>query len=104
MKKHNVIPPMVRVFLSSTFADMQNERQYYNNVLAPQMAEICKSHGVSFFSIDLRWGVTKEEQLHGQALSVCLNEIDKCRPFFIGLLGNAACRKFKTVLYIRMPE
>lgn len=81
-------PPMVRVFLSSTFADMKAEREYFSNVLAPKLEEICKSHGVSFFFIDLRWGVTEEEQLHGQAVSICLNEIDKCRPYFIGFLGN----------------
>ena len=43
---------------------------------------------MSFFSVDLRWGITEEDQLKGQVLPICLREIDKCRPFFIGILGS----------------
>ena len=41
---------------------------------------------VSF--IDLRWGVTEEEAKNGTALEYCLKQVDECRPFFLGLLGN----------------
>lgn len=82
------LPPAVRIFISSTFADMENERNYFNKVLAPQLARICEEKGVSFFSVDLRWGITEEEQMNGKVLPICLGEIDKCRPFFIGILGN----------------
>lgn len=82
------LPPVVRVFLSSTFSDMQNERDYFNSVLVPKLNRLCVERGVSFFSVDLRWGITEEEQINGQVLPICLSEIDKCRPFFIGILGN----------------
>ena len=82
------LPPVVRVFISSTFADMINERNYFNQVLAPQLTRLCEKRGVSFFSVDLRWGITKEEQINGEVLPICLREIDKCRPFFIGMIGN----------------
>lgn len=82
------LPPVVRVFISSTFADMMNERNYFNQVLAPQLTRLCEKRGVSFFSVDLRWGITQEEQINGEVLPICLREIDKCRPFFIGILGN----------------
>ena len=82
------LPPVIRVFLSSTFADMENERTYFNEVLVPKLNRICADRGVSFFSIDLRWGITEEQQMDGQVLPICLSEIDRCRPYFIGILGN----------------
>ena len=85
---HYDLPPVIRVFLSSTFADMERERSYFNEVLVPQLNRICAQRGVSFFSVDLRWGITQEEQVNGQVLPICLSEIDKCRPFFIGILGS----------------
>lgn len=81
-------PPVIRVFISSTFADMDHERSYFNEVLSPKISRICADRGVSFFSVDLRWGITAEEQVNGKVLPICLNEIDKCRPYFIGILGN----------------
>lgn len=82
------LPPVIRVFLSSTFADMEKERSYFNEVLVPQLNRICAERGVSFFSVDLRWGITEEDQVNGKVLPICLSEIDKCRPFFIGILGS----------------
>ncbi len=81
-------PPVIRVFLSSTFADMDKERSYFNEVIAPKISRMCSDRGVSFFSVDLRWGITKEEQIDGKVLPICLSEIDKCRPYFIGIIGN----------------
>jgi WD40 repeat protein len=37
--------------------------------------------------IDLRWGIS-EEQAEKDVLYQCLQEIDRCRPFFIGMLGE----------------
>lgn len=82
------LPPVIRVFLSSTFADMDKERSYFNEVLVPKISRICAERGVSFFSVDLRWGITEEDQVDGKVLPICLSEIDKCRPYFIGILGN----------------
>lgn len=93
----NALPPVVRVFLSSTFADMENERSYFNAVLVPKLNRICAQRGVSFFSVDLRWGITEEDQVNGQVLPICLGEIDKCRPFFIGILGNRYGSVMETV-------
>ena len=90
-------PPVIRVFLSSTFADMDKERSYFNEVLAPKIGRICAERGVSFFSVDLRWGITKEDQINGQVLPICLNEIDKCRPYFIGMIGNRYGSVLETV-------
>ena len=90
-------PPVIRVFLSSTFADMERERSYFNEVLSPKISRICAQRGVSFFSVDLRWGITHEDQVNGQVLPICLGEIDKCRPYFIGIVGNRYGSVLETV-------
>ena len=38
--------------------------------------------------IDLRWGITEEQSQRGEVLPICLEEIRRCRPYFIGLLGE----------------
>ena len=83
-----ITPPVIRVFLSSTFADMEKERSYFNEFVAPKISRACAERGVSFFTVDLRWGITQEDQVNGKVLPICLSEIDKCRPYFIGILGN----------------
>ncbi len=83
-----VIPPSIRVFISSTFADMEKERHHFSTVIMPKLKKMCSARGVSVFSVDLRWGITYEDQINGQVLPICLKEIDRCRPFFIGILGN----------------
>ncbi len=38
--------------------------------------------------VDLRWGITAEQSREGEALPLCLEAIQRCRPYFIGLLGE----------------
>src|SRR5439155_5021279 len=47
-----------------------------------------EKHRVYLIDIDLRWGVTREQAENDQVLDLCLQEIDECRPFFIGILGQ----------------
>ena len=42
---------------------------------------------MSFFEIDLWLGVTREEAEAGKVLAICLEEIDRCRPYFLGMIG-----------------
>ena len=75
------------IFLSSTFSDMQEER----SALVKSFEKLkltAARRNVSLSLLDLRWGVTDEEARSGKVISVCLNEIERSYPFFIGLLGN----------------
>ena len=36
----------------------------------------------------MRWGVTDEAAAEGKVLPICLEEIKRCRPYFISLLGE----------------
>ncbi len=78
----------VRVFTSSTFRDMHAERDYLVKVVFPELRERLEKHRVHLIDIDLRCGVTQEQADNDLALDLCLQQIDECRPFFVGLLGE----------------
>jgi tetratricopeptide (TPR) repeat protein len=78
----------IRVFVSSTFRDMQAERDELIKRVFPRLRKRCESRGVAFSEVDLRWGVTDEQKAEGQVLPLCLAEIRRCRPYFLGLLGE----------------
>ena len=77
-----------RVFISSTFRDMHAERDHLVKVVFPALRERLDRYRVDFIDIDLRWGITEEQAEDGRVLSLCLQQIDEARPFFIGLLGQ----------------
>jgi tetratricopeptide (TPR) repeat protein len=78
----------IRVFISSTFRDMQEEREELVKQIFPQLRRLCESRGVTWGEVDLRWGVPDEARAEGKVLPLCLAEIEHCRPYFIGLLGE----------------
>jgi len=81
------------IFISSTFADMQAERDHLKNVIFPRVEEELQKRRIKLEIVDLRWGVdttsmAQEDEREANVLKVCLDEIRRCRPFFIGLLGD----------------
>ena len=78
----------VRVFISSTFRDMHAERDHLIKVVFPKLREKLEKYKVYLIDIDLRWGITREQADNDQVLELCLEQIDKSRPFFIGILGG----------------
>ncbi len=78
----------IRVFISSTFRDMKRERDYLNKFIFPELRSLCQSRDVEWGEVDLRWGITDEEKAEGQVLPLCFEEIERCHPFFICLLGD----------------
>jgi nephrocystin-3 len=77
-----------RVFISSTFSDMHDERDLLNKEVFPDIRKICWERGINFSPVDLRWGINSEESERGDILRICLDEVASSRPFFIGLLGQ----------------
>lgn len=78
----------IRIFISSTFQDLSDERDWLTKRVFPQLRAICDERGVTWQEVDLRWGVTDEQRADGQVLPICFEEITRCRPFFIGILGR----------------
>ncbi|MCX6250846.1 MAG: tetratricopeptide repeat protein [Bacteroidetes bacterium] len=81
------------IFISSTFADMQAERDYLKSIVFPKVEEELEKQRIKLEIVDLRWGVDtasipQEDEREAGVLKVCLDEIRRCIPFFIGLLGD----------------
>lgn len=79
---------VIRFFVSSTFLDMQAERDELVKFIFPQLRKLCEQRGVTWGDVDLRWGITEQQVAEGKVLSICLTRIQQCRPYFIGLLGE----------------
>ena len=82
-----------RVFVSSTFSDLEAERNALQQHVFPRLRDLCLSHGGRFQAIDLRWGVSDEAAADYQTMRICLDEIERyqhttSRPNFIILLGD----------------
>ena len=78
----------LRVFFSSTFRDMAAERDHLQSHVFPRIERVCVERRVQFTPIDLRWGITESEAKEGHVVRICLEEIDRCVPFFIGFIGE----------------
>lgn len=65
---------------------MQFERDHLIKNSFPELRERCRERLVDFVEVDLRWGITRKEEPH--VLPICLDEIEACRPYFIGILGD----------------
>ena len=78
----------VRVFISSTFQGMNNDRKALVDHVFPEIRRRCSERGIGFTEVDLRWGITEDDVESGSIVDICFQQIDICQPFFIGLLGE----------------
>lgn len=82
-----------RIFVSSTFSDLKEERNALQKRVFPELRKLCMQHGFRFQAVDLRWGVSQEAGLDQKTMEICLTELERCqsispRPNFIILLGD----------------
>ncbi|XP_013381321.1 TPR repeat-containing protein DDB_G0287407 [Lingula anatina] len=82
----------IRIFISSTFTDMQAERDVLLKEVFPELREWCQERKLDLIDIDLRWGVPKGASSE-EILKACLGEIDRCydmndMPYFINMTGH----------------
>jgi NACHT domain- and WD repeat-containing protein len=82
-----------RVFVSSTFDDLVEERNRLQSEVFPELRRRCEERGYRFQAIDLRWGVPLEAGFDQRTMEICLGEIEHCReisprPNFVVLLGD----------------
>jgi len=76
------------IFISSTFKDMPSERDVLVKKVFPQIREKLLPYRIKLIDIDLRWGITEEQAENDKTIEFCLNSIEDCRPFFLGILGE----------------
>ena len=82
------MPKTLKIFISSTFRDMNAERDVLIKNVFPRLRERAEELGVFIREVDLRWGVTEEQARRGEALEICLEGIEECRPYFVCMLGK----------------
>eukprot|EP00002_Diphylleia_rotans_P032530 TRINITY_DN6843_c0_g1_i4.p1 TRINITY_DN6843_c0_g1~~TRINITY_DN6843_c0_g1_i4.p1 ORF type:complete len:699 (-),score=107.07 TRINITY_DN6843_c0_g1_i4:1504-3600(-) len=78
---------IVRLFLSSTFRDMQRERDSFFRYGEPRLRDWAKKKGLALDFIDLRWGLTTEVSSNGEVTIRCFESIEQC-PYFLCTLGS----------------
>lgn len=81
------------VFVSSTFREMDAERDLVNAVVIPAVNQRLAARGISLYPVDLRWGIdttdlAEVEARQARILDVCIDEVERCRPLFVGLVGH----------------
>lgn len=74
----------VRIFISSTFRDMQAERDHLVRFIFPRLREQLLARRIRLVDVDLRWGVTGDQDV----LEVCRETIEECQPYFVCMLGG----------------
>lgn len=56
-----LLMPEFRVFISSTFRDLREEREHLVKKIFPEIRALCRLRGITFTEVDLRWGLTDDE-------------------------------------------
>lgn len=83
---------MISVFFSSTFSDMQQERNLIQKYVFPEAQLYAEKNGETLNFVDLRWGIDTAQMNAQEAMSkimtVCKDKILDCFPCFIALLGG----------------
>lgn len=83
---------LVRVFVSSTFRDMDFERDYLKNILIPKLNKEMHKYDIFVEICDLRTGLTKmftsEQEQDEYILQSCFSAIKSTYPYFIALIGD----------------
>lgn len=79
-------------FISSTFKDMQVERDILHQDIFPSLRRRLKEYGEDVQELDLRWGVDTslmtEEESGMYVIESCIDAIDRCRPYMVILIGE----------------
>ncbi len=83
---------MKKLFVSSTFKDMQLERDSLKKHIIPNLNLKLREYGTKISQTDLRWGIStselSSEESEQKILNVCLEEINKSRPYMIVMIGE----------------
>lgn len=77
------------IFISSTFIDMQLERDILAKRVLPLVKEFALRYYINIEFVDLRFGIDiGNKNLLDKVINTCSDEIIRCKPLFISFLGN----------------
>lgn len=88
----NNVYRLIRIFVSSTFRDMDFERDYLKNVLIPKLNKEMSKYDILIELCDLRTGLAKiftsEQEQEEYILQSCFSAIKNTYPYFIAMVGD----------------
>ena len=70
-------PQTFRVFFSSPFKGMEEEREELTRKYFPEIQHKCSEMGLQFVPVDMRWGISAESAQQAQTINICFREIDR---------------------------
>lgn len=77
-----------RLFISSTFRDLQHERDIISRLILPRQRAHLRARNFALQEVDLRWGVTEAMAADSGAVQICLRELEACTPFVFGMIAR----------------
>jgi hypothetical protein len=77
----------VFVYLATDHEDMKAERQAAHSITFPLLNIMLQKFRMCVIPVDLRSGITRPQTYKKDCLKMALDEIDRCRPFFLCFLG-----------------
>ena len=86
-------PSVCRIFFSSPFNGMEGEREELTRRYWPAITSLCRSKGIQFVPVDMRWGITMEQSASAQTINICLREIERS-DMFVGFFGQVRYMRY----------
>ena len=81
----------VNIFMSSTFKDMHEERDYLLTAVFPRIDSMLRKQFLMRLNVvDLRGSSQdcEDDKIQQTVFKYCLDEVNNCRPLMLGILGN----------------
>ncbi|MBE6778632.1 MAG: DUF4062 domain-containing protein [Ruminococcaceae bacterium] len=85
---------MIRIFVSSTFQDMHEERDGIQCITLPLVKQAAYRYGQTVSFVDLRWGIDltggnlSPREGTEKVLRRCLEAVENCAPPLVAMLGD----------------
>eukprot|EP00741_Cyanophora_paradoxa_P022863 tig00021521_g22083.t1 len=84
---------VLRVFFSSTFSDMESERNDLLEDVFSYLSTLARRLGLSWQAVDMRWGVSSESVDDHDVTDICIDEVLRCAaesagPAFVFFAGD----------------
>ncbi|XP_033631200.1 TPR repeat-containing protein DDB_G0287407-like [Asterias rubens] len=78
---------IARVFWSSPFGGLEEERELLTKKYWPRLAHMCQKAGYEYVPVDMRWGITSGHSTQALTIAICLRELDRS-DMIVGFFGQ----------------
>ena len=75
----------VNVFISSTFDDTKFEQDVLLKMVYPRLRDFCRSLGLGFDVVSMRWGVLARSGDEHLTSELCMSQLEMCKRESVGL-------------------